>query len=220
MAVTDSGGIGSAERPGSLWYRVPVERRVLGLDKRSLPFAVVVVALWLLMYLLVPWINDQVTDDDVTVAGDQMKVTDSLAITPTAGWSVELGLRTDSTFPSDPEEVVLTKGGVQLVAQGDTFDGDANDLLDQVNRLDEALSPGPFNPSTDRTTITTDSGITGVGESLQSAGTAGRIYAFTADGEGVVIQVSGPVEQMDTMAREVTQVVESLAPIGSSGGDS
>lgn len=208
----------AADRPGRLWYRVPVEDRVLGLDRRSLPTAGIVIALWLVLYLLVPWVNDQVSDDDLTVAGDRFKVTETLAITPTAGWSVELGLRTDATFPDDPEKVVLTKGGVQLTVQGDSFDGDGTALLDQVNRLDEALSEGPFNPSTRRTTVTTDSGITGVGEGLQSGGSAGRIYAFTSDGEGVVVQVSGPAEQMDTMEREVTRIVESLAPISTGAG--
>jgi hypothetical protein len=208
------------DRPGTLWYRVPVEQRFLGLDMRSFPYALMVIAIWLVLYLLVPWVNDRISDDDLTVAGDRFKATNSLAISPTEGWTVELGLRTDATFPDDPEQVILTKGGVQLVAQGDSFDGDASALLDQVNRLDSALSPGPFNPSTKRRTVTTSAGITGVGEGLQSSGSSGRIYAFTHAGEGVVIQVSGPPDQMDTMADEVGQIVQSLAPTTSDGADS
>jgi hypothetical protein len=204
-------------RPGAEGYRVPVEDRFLGLDKRSFPIALVVIAVWLVSYLAVPAINDAVSNDDATAPGDRMLVTDSLAFTPTPNWQVELGLRIGDPAETGPETIELTKGGVQFVVQADDFDGDATALLDQIERVTEASNPGAFKPVTKRSTITTSSGITGVAETVQGTGTAAHVIALTDSGTGIEIQVGGPSDQMDRLAPEIDRMVASLGPIDTAG---
>ncbi|MFC6150453.1 MULTISPECIES: hypothetical protein [Mumia] len=203
----------SPPRPGADEFRVPVEHRFLGLDKRSFPFAFIVLALWLVMHLAIPHLNEAITGDDSTAAGDRMLVTRSLAITPTADWQVELGLRTTDDAVGDPETIELTKGGVQFVVQADDFDGDATALLDQIERVSEASDPGVFKPATARSTVTTSSGITGVSETVQGANATGRVVALTDDGTGIEIQVGGPSDEMDRLAAEIDQMIKSLGPV-------
>ncbi|SKB09516.1 hypothetical protein [Aeromicrobium choanae] len=203
-------------RPGSQWYRVPVEHRILGLDKRSFPFALIVLALWLGLQFGVPAVNDAVANDDLTVAGDRMLVTETLAITPTTGWEVNQGIRTtDDVSSPEPEAVYLTKGGVQFFVQSDDFEGDATELLDQIDRVAKATDPSAFNPATHRSTVTTTAGITGVAETVQGAATTGQVIALTEDGTGIEIQVAGPSDQMATLAPEVHRMIQSLGPVKS-----
>lgn len=208
----------SPPRPGDHWYRVPVEHRLLGLDKRSFPIAFVVIALWLLLHFGIPQLNDAISTDDQTAAGDRMLVTDKLAITPAAGWNVELGLRTTATVSSSSqiEQIYLTKGGVQLTVQADDFDGDGTELLAQIDRVAEATNPGTFK-SASRRTVTTTSGITGVSETVKGATATGEVIALVDDGKGIEIQVGGPTDQMATLASEIHHMVTSLGPITTAG---
>jgi hypothetical protein len=73
--------------------RVPVEHRVLGLDRRSFPFAFTVLAVFLVSTVVIPRINDAIEWDDPVRAGEQLALTDSISFTPTVGWEVESGYR-------------------------------------------------------------------------------------------------------------------------------
>ena len=79
---------GSAQR-----RRVPVEHRLLGMDRRSFPYALFVVAVFLVATVLVPRVNDAIGWDDPVRAGEQLALTDTIAFTPTTGWNVESGYR-------------------------------------------------------------------------------------------------------------------------------
>ena len=81
-------------RPWRLLRRVPVEHRFLGLDRRTFPFALVALAVWALWTVVVPWVDRQVSWDDPIRAGDVLRVTDNVTMTPIAGWGLESGLRT------------------------------------------------------------------------------------------------------------------------------
>ena len=50
--------------------RVPVEHRWLGLDRRSIPFALVAFAVLALWAWALPWVDARVAWDDTTRAGE------------------------------------------------------------------------------------------------------------------------------------------------------
>ena len=74
-------------------HRVPVEHRLLGLDKRSFPYALFVIA----VFLLRRWSSrGSTTPSSGTTrcsAGDQLALADTISFTPTTGWNVERGFR-------------------------------------------------------------------------------------------------------------------------------
>jgi hypothetical protein len=65
--------------------RVAVEHRFLGLDKRTMPLALVVAGLWLLWAVILPWVDGGVACDDPIRPGDRVRLTDEVSFAPTAG---------------------------------------------------------------------------------------------------------------------------------------
>ena len=118
--------------------RVPVEHRFLGLDRRTLPFALVALVVWGLWTVLIPWVDRQVSWDDTIRAGDVLRVTDTVTLTPVAGWGLESGLRTTDRTSSGARaagNVVLTKDGVQFVIQSGPWKGTPAALLRQITKV-------------------------------------------------------------------------------------
>lgn len=89
---------------------------MLGLDRRTFPFAVGALAVWLFCALVVPWIDEAVPWSDQVRPGDVFRVPDTVTMTPAAGWGVRSGLRTTDTTDSG-----TTSGNVVLVADGVGF---------------------------------------------------------------------------------------------------
>ena len=89
--------------------RVPVEHRFAGLDKRSFPYALFVIGVFLVATVLIPRIDDAIDWDDPVQAGEQLALTDTIAFTPTTGWNVESGHRVGedgSAVKSGPATVI------------------------------------------------------------------------------------------------------------------
>ena len=106
--------------------RVPVEHRFLGLDRRTFPFAIAALVVWAVWVLVVPWIDRQVSWDDTIRPGDVLRVTDTVTLTPVAGWGLQSGLRTTDRTSSGERasgNVLLTKDGVQFAIQSGPWNG-------------------------------------------------------------------------------------------------
>src|SRR5690349_873276 len=121
-------GLERVVEPGIGRHRVPVEHRVLGLDRRSFPFAVGALAVWL---LLVPRVDDAVPWSDQVRPGDVFRVTDAVTMTPAVGWGVRSGLRTTDTTASGTtsDDVVLVSGGVAFQITSGPWTGTPAQLL-------------------------------------------------------------------------------------------
>jgi len=195
-------------------HRVPVEHRLLGLDKRTLPLAVTALAVWLFWVLVVPAVDDAVPWRDETRPGDVFQVTSTVTMTPAVGWGVQSGLRTtDRTVSGDTsDDVVLVDDGVAFQITSGPWTGTPTELLDQITVITGTVTGSEgFRLTRGATTIRTSQGDVGVLESFATPQVEGLIAALVYDGQGVKIQAVGPPEQLDTHAEELGQMIASIS---------
>ncbi len=204
---------GSAQR-----RRVPVEQRLFGMDRRSFPYALFVVAVFLVATVLVPRVNDAIGWDDPVRAGEQLALTDTITFTPTTGWNVESGYRLgdDGSAPRSGQAVVVGDG-VTFAVVPDTFDGTPAALLDQIEKVTSSTDDPTFRVDGEPATITIPSGDVGVIQTYSSVNGDGLIAAFVIDGTGLKITVYGPPAQMRAAAENIDDMLASIRATASQG---
>lgn len=198
-------------------HRVPVEHRLLGLDKRTLPFAVAALAVWLLWVVVVPAVDDAVPWRDATRPGDVFQVTPTVTMTPAVGWGVQSGLRTsDRTASGDTSEnVVLVNDGVAFQITSGPWTGTPPELLDQITVITGTVAGSEsFRLTRGATTIRTAEGDVGVLEGFASPRVEGLIAALVYDGQGLQIQAVGAPEQLEAHAEELGRMISSISHVG------
>ena len=110
------------------------DRRVLGLDKRTLGPGIALLVIWFIWAHVTPFINEQIELDNPVVAGDVMNLGDGeLTFVPAVGWNVESGQRvTDQVVQPPPQTVELSSDLVVYVAKSAPWDGTAEEKLDRM----------------------------------------------------------------------------------------
>ncbi|HET9772466.1 MAG TPA: hypothetical protein VFS16_16345 [Acidimicrobiia bacterium] len=213
----------SAARPVD--GHVPVEHRWFGLDRRTLPLTLCVLAVMVVYTVVLPAIDNAVGWDDETSAGDVIDLGEGVTFVPPAGWELTDGIRVGdeplSGVTAAGAVAALGNGGVRVVVERSGFDGTADELLDQVNRTRSRSDAAPnraFKVTGPRDTVTTASGISGVSEAYTSANGEGRVLAFTlgagGSGEaptGVVVTVDATASQYATQSAAVDALIASIA---------
>ena len=201
--------------------RIPVEHRVLGLDRRSFPPALFVIAVFVLATIVIPGINSAVSYDDPVLAGQRMALAGDLVFTPAVGWEVIEGHRVqpDGTI-SASGDVKLTGNGVTFVVTPGAFTGSPSGLLTQVAKFSSSTSDPSFQVVGDPVTVTTDSGETGVAQAYRSIDGDGVVAAFVIDGTGLKITAYGQTPQMVAASDTLTAMVASIARVNSGGSPS
>jgi hypothetical protein len=143
--------------------RVPVEHRFFGLDRRTLPLALVVVGVWLLWTVVAPWVDGRIAWDDTIRAGDRVQLTDDVTFAPAPGWGLVSGLRTTDRTSSgerSTSQAELTTDGVIFLAQRGAWNGTPRALLDQITKITSTEeSREGFEVSTGPTSTQTASGV-------------------------------------------------------------
>lgn len=197
---------------------VPVEHRILGIDKRTIAPSLAVLAFMVLMAVVLPNINESVEYDDPIVAGDVMDlVGGTLTFVPAEGWN-----RVDGSLVGEgPAESV---GSVSIVVVDDVvvsvttgeFDGTPDELLDQINELNDTLQdPRGLGSAGPRQEVSTPGGLTGVAETFTGLDQRGVTGAFVVDVDGtsvgVQVVVKGSVESMSDRFEEITTMLDSMA---------
>lgn len=191
--------------------RTPVEHRVLGLDKRSFPYAFFVLAVFLVATVVMPRIDDTISWDDPVQAGDQMALSGGLVFTPVAGWNVVKGDRVGAGGPvTGSKEVQLVHDGVTFDVAADSFDGKPRALLRQVAKVTNGTDDPTFKVSGKPTTITTADGNVGVIQSYSSVNGDGLVAAFVIDGTGLKITAYGQPSQLTPAADDLAAMIDSL----------
>jgi len=192
--------------------RVPVEHRFLGLDRRSFPYALFVVAVFLVATVVVPRIDDAIPWDDPVGAGEQLALTDTIVFTPTTGWDVESGYRVGDSGPAGAGGAATVTGqGVTLSIVPDDFDGTPAELLEQIEKVTSATSDPTFKVAADPVSITTPAGDVGVVQTYSSVDGDGLIAAFVIDGTGLKVTAYGPPQQMNAAADDIAEMIASIS---------
>ena len=191
--------------------RVPVEHRLLGLDKRSFPYAFFVLGVFLLATVVIPRINDAIDWDDPVQAGDQLALSDTVVFTPTTGWDVESGYRVgEGGSAVTSGRAVLAGDGVMFQVEPGDFDGTPAELLDQIEKVTSATDDPTFQADGDPATITTPAGDVGVIQTYSSVNGDGVVAAFVIDGTGVEVTAYGPPAQMTAAASDIDDMIASI----------
>jgi hypothetical protein len=197
---------------------VPVEHRILGIDKRTIAPSLAVLAFMVLMAIVLPNVDESVEYDDPIVAGDVMDlVGGTLTFVPAEGWN-----RVDGSLVGEgPAESVGSVSTVvieDVVLSGTTgaFDGTPDELLDQINELNDDLKdPRGLGSAGPREEVTTPGGLTGVAETFTGLDQRGVTGAFVVDVDGtsvgVQVVVKGSVESMSDHFEEITTMLDSMA---------
>jgi hypothetical protein len=217
--VSDPDG---AERWRADW--VPVERRFLGLDRRTLLPAAVVLLLFAVAVWVLPAINSRVTVDDPIVAGDVIQVGSAVEFVPAVGASLIAGSRKAEPGRGGeyPSTAAVSYNGTVFEVITDTYDGTPAQLLAQIKRNDEGLRPADgagLHVTSEPVTITNATGEHGVAAHYDSAHAVGLVATFVFAGTGVEIIAVGPQQVQDTVTRQITAMLQSVRPVAQRSGE-
>ena len=179
--------------------QVPVEHRLLGLDRRKMVGTLGVLALVLLWAVIVPHIDASMRHDDEAAPGEVFDVGSGVTIVPPTRWQV------DTQTALTEGSLVVHNGGVSVTVRVGTFDGDLPDLLDSAN---ESLDIQEITSA--QSTITTTAGSTGLIETFTGVSEQGIVAVFAEDGVGVEIEAVGPAPQVTRFAEEINEMILSL----------
>lgn len=197
---------------------VPVEHRIAGLDRRTLPAAIGVLVLAFVYVWLLPAIDQMVENDDAVVAGEVFTLGGGITFVPSVGWQVDDGVRVADGVDLGPGRgtAALTDGAVQFRALTGNFEGTPDELLDQINETNEALDDEQgFHVTSDTVTVTTDQGLTGVRETYTGTAGTGIIAAFVIDvggtSVGVELTATAPELELVDHVEEIDGMIDSLS---------
>ena len=199
---------------GDSW--IPVERRWLGLDRRSLLPGLVVFAIAILLRGVVPLIDQAVPGHDVVRAGDRLNLNQGLTVAPPVGWQLTDGILVgaNTVVPGEGSPTAgVSQDGVGAQIHVASFAGDANALLDQINRNDSRSGNRPeFTANGNRGVVSATGGITGVVEDYSSTSADGIVAAYTfPDGRGMTIEVTGTGSQLSAHTGQISAMLRSVA---------
>jgi hypothetical protein len=178
---------------------VPVEHRVLGLDKRKMAGTLGVLALIVLWATIMPFIDSSIRYDDEVAAGQAFDVGSGVTIVPPTRWEV------DAQTALTEGSLVVHNGGLTVSVTVGTFDGELSDLMASANDaldIDRITRP--------QSSITTTQGSTGLIESFDAANSHGTLSVFAKDGVGVEIESLGPEPLATRYADEINAMIISL----------
>lgn len=187
---------------------VAVDRRWLGIDRSSIPSALVVFALAVAMVIVLPTADDETGYREQAAAGDVMQVGDGITFAPEPGWGIEAGVRRgDRPATGYPDVATLIEGDASLTITAVDFDGDANDLLTSLEQ-----SQGVDDTSADnRVTVLTEEGHPGVSVEVADTVSQQLLAAFVFDGTGVQVVATTPPAATNTDLDAVARMMSSIS---------
>lgn len=191
---------------------VPADLRWLGLDRRTIAPAVLVLALAFVMAVILPVIDEAVSYDDKVVAGDVLAVDGDVTFVPEPGWGITSGVRLGAGPAGGyPPKATVVDGGVTFTVRSALFDGDANALLDRIKTTTDALQGDDgIRITGDRSTVSTDSGHSGVITHLTGPLSRGVLAAFVFDDYGVQAIAIEPADSTGAPDEAVTRMITSI----------
>jgi hypothetical protein len=201
--------------PDERW--VPADERWFGLDRRTIRPTLAVFALAILMSVVLPVIDAAVPYHDIVKAGDVLQVEGNVTFVPEAGWGITDGLRAGHAPLSGeyPATATVEDGAMKFTVRTGHFQGDARQLLDQIETTSEALNRGRGIRVTGApTTLVTEQGKLGASVRVTGPHTAGVIAAFVFGTRGVEAVATGPSDAGSEFTAAVLRMVDSISQTG------
>jgi len=197
--------------PEDRW--VPADQRLFGLDRRTIAPTLAVFALAFVMSVVLPLVNAAVPYRDVVKAGDVIELQGDVTFVPEAGWGITSGVRAGHAPLSGayPETATVVNKGVTFTVRTAIFRGDANDLLDQIEKTSDALNRGRgVHVTGEHTAIVTDQGKQGATARITGPQRDGVIAAFVFDHHGVEAEATGRSEGGTEPTSAVLRMIRSI----------
>ncbi|MFG1783319.1 hypothetical protein ACGFIU_12820 [Rhodococcus oryzae] len=169
---------------------VPVDRRILGLDRRTLLPAMGILALAFLYATVIPAIDRSIAYDDPVAAGEVLVLKEGVTVDPPDGWNLASGLRTTDATTSGVTgtDAVLGSGTMVLSMRTTDFGGSVDALLDEsAGRSEGMYRAEGMRLTGERQEIYSTTGTRGVLEKFTEPDREGFLAAFVDDGTAVLI---------------------------------
>jgi hypothetical protein len=198
--------------------RVPADQRILGIDKRTIWPGLVLLVVWFVWSQAMPWINDQIEVDNPIVAGDVINLGNGeVTFIPAVGWDLVAGalLVEGDVTTTVPTSATLVSETVSYSAKSGSWDGTAEELVDQMIDVNEAVDELTVKNEQGRSPITNVDGVPGELAYLVGVDQAVLIATFVFEPEGggtkigVEIEVRGDPGQLDELAEEYAPMITS-----------
>ncbi|WP_335154154.1 hypothetical protein [Nostoc sp.] len=179
---------------------VPVEYRLLGLDRRLIWPTVSVYLVVFLWSGVMPAINEAVHNKEV-LAGTVYNV-GPVRFTPTQGW-----VMTKIPFPAgSSSNAVVSKDGVTFSVKSGIWKGTAEELLNQIVKdQNEFVVEGKLVP------VTTLQKVAGVAKRINGSDYTGLLLAYVdGKGQGVEVIVKGPAATSTQLEQPIADMIKSI----------
>ncbi len=179
---------------------VPVEYRLLGLDRRLIWPTVSVYLVVFLWSGVMPAINEAVHNKEV-LAGTAYNV-GPVRFTPTQGWVI-----TKTPFPAgSSSNAVVFKDGVTFSVKSGIWKGTAEELLNQIVKdQNEFVVEGKPVP------VTTLQKVAGVAKRINGSDYTGLLLAYVdGKGQGVEVIVKGPAATSTQLEQPIADMIKSI----------
>jgi hypothetical protein len=201
--------------PDERW--VPADERRFGLDRRTIRPTLAIFALAFLMSVVLPVVNATVPYHDIVKAGDVLELDGNVTFVPEVGWGITSGLRAGHAPLSGeyPATASVEDGAMKFTVRTGLFQGDANQLLDQIEKTSEALNRGRgVHVTGSPSTMVTNEGKQGASVRIVGPHTAGLIAAFVFGGRGVEAVATGPSDVGAEHRAIVLRMIDSISQSG------
>src|SRR5215468_3515558 len=162
--------------------------RTLGIDRRTVWPALLVLALAVVLSVVLPGINGEAAYRDEIHKGDIVELADGITLVPSPGWNLAAGSLLGHTRSpvGSIADTELVNGSVDLNIQAAPFDGTPSALLTRVNQINADLhrARGRDAATTGRYPVTTRQGVVGLAEDFVGVARQGSIVAFVFSPRG------------------------------------
>src|SRR5262249_5523630 len=204
------------------------DRRLLGLDLRTVGPALLVLALAAVMSIVLPSIDNRTSYSNEVHQGDVVRLATGITLIPAASWDVASGsIVGDTRSPiGSTASTELVKGSLRFDVQTAPFEGTPSSLLTRINEIDANLhrARGRAAEMTARYAVTTRQGVVGVAEDFVGIAREGSVVAFIftplaqsaepqgrqRGREGVEVVVSGPLDALSRNRDDIVAMIRSI----------
>jgi hypothetical protein len=202
------------------------EPRVLGIERRTIAPALLVLALAAVMSIGLPALDAGTPYHDAVHTGDVTQLVSGITLVPASGWDLADGALVGQarTPVGDTAQTELVHGGIDFFVQAAPFAGGPSALLTRVNRINAELlrARGRVAATSGRYAVRTRQGDVGAAEDFVGTTRQGSVIAFVFRSpaastaaknaptrEGVEIVVSGPTSEIARHRKAIVTMIRS-----------